>query len=457
MEISRTRTGGDRRHPITPCRPDPHTSHAAAARAQTADRPGPQPIGDAVVNGGANRSQVPAADDRERAVGDALAALIRDQSRAETAPAHPPTAPGRSRLKIPQGPDHGVARPLTREGGTRFSPGRIANLVGMGLGMGLIWAVYQWFDALPAVPAEAPWALLGRDQGQSAEARERTAAAATPDDETLPPLGQLAYGPDFTESPLAGASGRAAYLAAGFSEVFRSIRDLEEAFNASYVPPTSCSADASPGSMASCGNHRIRARRAFIASNGRTMVPEPPSAARAAPHPGAADGASRRQERSAPPGPGTVWRQPGDAYADRGPWIPGGHWHADDLPRQAGGRADRAPVGERFGEQHGAGPGWREQQGPGDWPAWGDPEPPSDPYPAAPPQVQRLPAEEWLPRDRASALSWRDEQLLREGGIREEPARRPRDLDNPGEREGPDTGASTDPLTDWRRNWLRGE
>lgn len=49
---------------------------------------------------------------------------------------------------------------------------------------------------------------------------------------------------------------------------YDSLRELEAAFDVKYVPPPECYGGDSPGLLVRCGNHRIRARRAFVASGG---------------------------------------------------------------------------------------------------------------------------------------------------------------------------------------------
>jgi hypothetical protein len=49
---------------------------------------------------------------------------------------------------------------------------------------------------------------------------------------------------------------------------YKSLKELEAAFEDKYVPPPECYAWESNAKMVKCGNHRIRARRAFIDSGG---------------------------------------------------------------------------------------------------------------------------------------------------------------------------------------------
>ena len=45
---------------------------------------------------------------------------------------------------------------------------------------------------------------------------------------------------------------------------FRSVQELEAAFDAFYVPPPGCASPASRADMVECANHRIRARQGFM-------------------------------------------------------------------------------------------------------------------------------------------------------------------------------------------------
>lgn len=61
---------------------------------------------------------------------------------------------------------------------------------------------------------------------------------------------------------------------------FRSVQELEAAFDAFYVPPPGCASPANRTEMVNCTNHRIRARQGFMVA-GTQVEPEPvPESAR---------------------------------------------------------------------------------------------------------------------------------------------------------------------------------
>ena len=55
---------------------------------------------------------------------------------------------------------------------------------------------------------------------------------------------------------------------------FRSVQELEAAFDAFYVPPPGCASPASRTDLVECANHRIRAREGFMVA-GTPLAPEP--------------------------------------------------------------------------------------------------------------------------------------------------------------------------------------
>ncbi len=162
-----------------------------------------------------------------------------------------------------------------------LTPARLLDWVGMGFSLVLAWWLYQWFNSLPAAPLQDPWARLGsalppaQTVAHSIQERIRTALRKDPpgqlgryapeppepeiSEHSTPASGQLAEEP--TEEPV---------------EELSSLQTLDEAFNARYVPPPDCFDSDAPDSLARCGNHRMRAYRAFIASNGKTLVPSAP-------------------------------------------------------------------------------------------------------------------------------------------------------------------------------------
>jgi restriction system protein len=415
------------------------------------------------------------ADEGERTLGSALAALIREDPAPVGIP--PDSVPASRR------PPGGMLGPLASSAGAALtsqihapiSVRRIANLIGMGIVLGAIWMTYQWFDALPEAPSHTPWALLGRHQSQPGKAYAELAAGLVAGEQALPPLGQLDYGPDpLPPKSVETIRGTETYREPPV-EVFRSIRELEDAFNARYVPPPSCYDGSSPGGLASCGNHRIRARRAFMASNGRTMVPEAPS-----PPPPVASSyesqvtvmpADRDPAWETEPG----WAQYGDTDADGypedlaretiGDWrfLPDGGDLRDTGPDSSGAESDapQRPTSAGY---------WREEPGRGEWSGWvhrewtPGQEPPADSLPQGPsprpsgapeiPTLQRLPVEQWLPGERGSVITWREEQRMREQGMPEGAWNRPQTAEPSGDWRSPTMdGPVAEPTPDWRGDW----
>jgi hypothetical protein len=145
---------------------------------------------------------------------------------------------------------------------------RLVDLLGMVLAFVLIWLAYQAFSALPRAPSQSPWALLGSGRVE-AEPAPAVALSGKPD-KALPPIGEFGF---FQGVPAVSWSGLGRQEPV---ELYRSIYELEDAFEARYVPPPACgdpeARDAA--AMTDCVNHRLSARRAFLASNGRTLVPD---------------------------------------------------------------------------------------------------------------------------------------------------------------------------------------
>jgi restriction system protein len=451
------------------------------------------------------------ADDRERALGTALAALIWDEPGSGRGLPDPTPGSGRPHVRTPRPMMDSAAAILTSQIHGPISIRRIVNLIGMSVVLGLIWMTYDWFDALPETPSDTPWALLGQDQSQPAKAYAELAAGLVAGERALPPLGQLDYGPEMLPvKTVETIRGTETYQEPPM-EVFRSIRELEDAFNARYVPPPSCYDGSSPGGLASCGNHRIRARRAFIASNGRTMVPAEPS-----PKP---PFASSHEPAVAinPAGPYSAWetdsrrRQSSDAdaqdYPDGLPREAMADWrsrpedgyfqpprpdssataledrYTDWWPPQAEDEAEQSPweapresaarswTAEPDAPQQPTSRGyWREEAGRGEWSGWvhrewrpGE-EPPAESQPHGhpprstglpeTPTVRRLPVERWLPAEPGSVVTWREEQRLRDQGMLEDTWNRPRRAEPHGDWHSPGTDSSAaEPPPDWRRDW----
>lgn len=197
----------------------------------------------------------------ETIVGRELAALIRDESQA--APVASLVLPPRPVERQPTG---GL------ENKRKITVRRIADAVGILIALAIIFAAYRWFSDLPKQPADSPWALLGSGRSDAGvdhatNGKKGTTPTASQDltVEADPPLGQFDFGPDdlpvsFTDEKPSPREN---------VERYRSIQELEAAFDAKYVSPPECYQWGSSAQMASCGNHRIRARRAFIESGGR--------------------------------------------------------------------------------------------------------------------------------------------------------------------------------------------
>lgn len=145
---------------------------------------------------------------------------------------------------------------------------RLLDLVGMGLAFLLFGIAYRAFVALPQVPDQSPWARLGSARLEAAPASNGVVASAP--GKNLPPIGQFDFGQSVPPEALP-ALGQQQPV-----ELYRSIYELEDAFEAKYVPPPTCAGLEANNAAdpTDCVNHRLRARRAFLASNGRSMAPE---------------------------------------------------------------------------------------------------------------------------------------------------------------------------------------
>ena len=145
---------------------------------------------------------------------------------------------------------------------------RFLDLVGMSLAFLLFGIAYRAFVALPQVPDQSPWARLGSARLEETPAPNGVVANAP--GKNLPPIGQFDFGQSVPPEALPALAQQQPV------ELYRSIYELEDAFEAKYVPPPTCAGlDANNAAdPTDCVNHRLRARRAFLASNGRSMVPE---------------------------------------------------------------------------------------------------------------------------------------------------------------------------------------
>ena len=153
---------------------------------------------------------------------------------------------------------------------------RLLDLLGMTLAFLLIWTGYQAFLTLPETPTQSPWALLGSAR-QETPATPRGTQGTEPA-KALPPIGQFDFGGTVVITDTPSALPAPALIRQEPVELYRSIYELEDAFEAKYVPPAGCAGlDTQAGvDITACINHRLNARRAFLASNGRTMEPDEP-------------------------------------------------------------------------------------------------------------------------------------------------------------------------------------
>ncbi len=253
-------------------------------------RPGPEPVignlspaeltedrsGPSLGPGGAQQvphpSYHPETETEERRLAQALGALIRERGTTPplaVASGHPAAAPA-----DPWWDDPPRQTPPRRGGGSWLSFRRLLDLLGISLTLPLFWLGYQAFLALPEAPTQSPWALLGSARQETAAAPRASQAAAPA--RTLPPIGQFDFGQ--TVAPTDTPPPPPALIRQEPVELYRSIYELEDAFEAKYVPPAGCAGlDTQAGvDITACINHRLSARRAFLASNGRTLEPDEP-------------------------------------------------------------------------------------------------------------------------------------------------------------------------------------
>lgn len=217
----------------------------------------------------------PTPDDPEaeaRLLGQSLGALIREDSPAAVTKA-PVSGVARPVPPLPA-PDLWAegfeSRPTSRPPypSPWLSFRRLLDLVGMSLAFLLFWIAYRSFVALPQAPDQSPWARLGSARLEAAPTLNGAVASAP--GKNLPPIGQFDFGQSIPPEALPALAQQQPV------ELYRSIYELEDAFEARYVPPPTCAGlDANNAAdPTDCVNHRLRARRAFLASNGRSMVPE---------------------------------------------------------------------------------------------------------------------------------------------------------------------------------------
>lgn len=205
-------------------------------------------------------------DDVERATGRQLAALIRAESRIEgniATKTEIPPLPVQKRRIDPRRSWRALSRIRAR---------KVIDAGGVIATIGFLWVIYGWFLRIPDMPEDTPWALLGANSDSGAVARrlqglgrDRSAAAIL---QGKRPLGQFRFGPPpgtlTAEKPKEIPVPEEKPI-----EVYHSLRELEMAFDAKYVPPPECYAIESNDFLVKCANHRIRARRSFIAGGGK--------------------------------------------------------------------------------------------------------------------------------------------------------------------------------------------
>jgi restriction system protein len=191
-------------------------------------------------------------------------------------------APARSKSRLTTGNERFGGRARGRWDSLRlpqWTPPRIRvrtiiDAFGVLAAIRLLWGVYTWFVELPDAAQGMPWALLGTG-GESGKLVEQWKGMVR--DRSPPglrvgirPLGQFNFGP-----PPPGLSIPAQPEIPDREEpveVYHSLRELETAFDARYVAPPECYTIQSDLLFVKCGNHRIRARRTFIANGGKVTA-----------------------------------------------------------------------------------------------------------------------------------------------------------------------------------------
>ena len=215
------------------------------------------------------------AETEERLLAQALGALIREGGPTRlpaVATGYP--APAIEGPRDPWREEPPRQKPALSGGGAWLNFRRLLDLLGMSLAFLLFWISYQAFLALPKTPTHSPWTLLGSARLE-AEAAPRANQATVPA-KALPPIGQFDFGQTVVATDTTPALP--ALIRQEPVELYRSVYELEDAFEAKYVPLAGCAGlNTQAGvDITACINHRLGARRAFLASNGRTMEPDEP-------------------------------------------------------------------------------------------------------------------------------------------------------------------------------------
>jgi hypothetical protein len=201
-------------------------------------------------------------DDHESRLGRDLSALIRSKEPELDTPQFAPPS-GRAPTETPP---------------RRIRVTRILDGVGMILALALAWFGYQSIAALPNRTDDSPWAYMGaaRTKGNAPQASSAVSKKSDPEaPSSARPLGQFDFGPAYVPNiPATRTSPKEEQTSQqpeGEAPVDQplTIRELETAFNANYIPPPECNDWASRAQMVSCGNHRMRALREFVQSGGK--------------------------------------------------------------------------------------------------------------------------------------------------------------------------------------------
>jgi hypothetical protein len=305
--------------------------------------------------------------DADLAVERALSSLIRAEETVHTAP------PERCTPEIHTHPAEADPK-LADRPAVRLRV--LGNAAGMLLALGVIAALFVWFTRLPDSAATGYWSRLANQEGTPAAAGTRelddNARRSDAGDSDARPFGRFDFGPPVT-APLengwttsrAGLAGFGEGVGEGVGEGFgenRSIQALEAAFEASYVPPPECYNWTSRAQMAACGNHRMRARRVFIDSGGRTFDSAlygdgSPPMTRGAPHNWRAEQRWRESQTERAQTWGNRPIEVPDAWPGAQTRQPMGHWDAEALPSDEG---DWRSDWRRRDRQHSSGD-WRSE------------------------------------------------------------------------------------------------
>lgn len=207
----------------------------------------------------------------ENRIAEELTALVRAENRAVPTRARGRSRPVRQKRKQPTGLGKKIRLSVSRP--WRLLA-RLLDTAGVIAAMAAIWMIYQWFFVLPADAAATPWSRMG-----SARSSEVVVGVLATEADLLHGLGIVDFGAARTEAAPGPAPVESIEPVLAEPEpeepIYHSVRELDAAFERTYRAPPGCSAPHSTARMVECGNHRMRARRNFIASDGRTMEGAP--------------------------------------------------------------------------------------------------------------------------------------------------------------------------------------